>query len=252
MQFKCGRVHINIPLKKISISSILQSSLLEQELERDEIYKVTWEEKNDWLPYLKDDVLSTAFKLARYSKGVEEINGFGMKRSITLPSLANTCFNSLRDENDEPMYTYNDENMRYIVRQSIKGGRCGSFNQYYKSTNLDEIFKNISKKLDVNVSICEFLNKYFEYTSNPRKTLEDEYESQFEDNRDIKQNEKSKHFNDKLSKLPMHEKLLKLNLDNVVVDFDASSLYPSALWGENLLYPKIETGIAFKPHMNNV
>ena len=32
--------------------------------------------------------------------------------------------------------------------------------------------------------------------------------------------------------------------------FDATSLYPSAMWDENSVYPKIETGLAFKPHMN--
>ena len=34
------------------------------------------------------------------------------------------------------------------------------------------------------------------------------------------------------------------------MDFDATSLYPSATWDENSVYPKIETGFAFKPHMN--
>ena len=34
------------------------------------------------------------------------------------------------------------------------------------------------------------------------------------------------------------------------MDFDATSLYPSAMWDENSVYPKIETGFAFKPHMN--
>ena len=36
------------------------------------------------------------------------------------------------------------------------------------------------------------------------------------------------------------------------MDFDATSLYPSAMWDENSVYPKIESGFAFKPHMNNV
>ena len=36
------------------------------------------------------------------------------------------------------------------------------------------------------------------------------------------------------------------------MDFDATSLYPSAMWDENGVYLKIETGFAFKPHMNNV
>ena len=34
------------------------------------------------------------------------------------------------------------------------------------------------------------------------------------------------------------------------MDYDATSLYPSAMWDENSVYPKIETGFAFKPHMN--
>ena len=34
------------------------------------------------------------------------------------------------------------------------------------------------------------------------------------------------------------------------MDFDATSLYPSAMWDENSVYPKIEPGFAFKNHMN--
>ena len=64
---------------------------------------------------------------------MQELIGFGMKNRITLPSLANKYFNSLRDENDEPFYTYTDPFMRHFVKQSIKRGRCSALNQYYKS-----------------------------------------------------------------------------------------------------------------------
>ena len=47
--------------------------------------------------------------------------GFGIKNNLTLPCLGNKCLNSLRDENDEAIYIYNDEYMRYFVRQRIKG-----------------------------------------------------------------------------------------------------------------------------------
>ena len=43
--FRCARVHINIPLKRIGNSYKLQRRLLEQELKHDEIYEDTWEEK---------------------------------------------------------------------------------------------------------------------------------------------------------------------------------------------------------------
>ena len=37
-----------------------------------------------------------------------------------------------------------------------------------------------------------------------------------------------------------------------MMDFDASSLYPSAMWVENSVYPKIETAFASEPHMKNI
>ena len=60
---------------------------------------------------------------------MEEITGFGMENKLTLPSLANKYFKSLRDDNDETIYTYNDELMRYFVGQPIKAGRCSASNQ---------------------------------------------------------------------------------------------------------------------------
>ena len=36
------------------------------------------------------------------------------------------------------------------------------------------------------------------------------------------------------------------------MDYDATSLYFSAMWVEKSVYPKKETGFAFKPDMNGV
>ena len=59
----------------------------EKELEH---YEDTWEEKeNEWLHYIKNDVLSSAFCYAKYTMGMEELTQFGMKNTSTLPSLAN-------------------------------------------------------------------------------------------------------------------------------------------------------------------
>ena len=56
--FRCGRVHINKSLKKIGESYKLLESLLKKELEHDELFEDTWEAReNEWLPYLKNDVL---------------------------------------------------------------------------------------------------------------------------------------------------------------------------------------------------
>ena len=69
-------------------------------MEHDEIYEDTWETKEkEWLPYVKNEVISTAFCYARCIKVMEELTNFSMKNSLTLLSLANQFFNSLRDEN---------------------------------------------------------------------------------------------------------------------------------------------------------
>ena len=54
VNFRCGRVHIFKILKKIGEISIFQESSLKKELEHDEIFEDTLEErKNEWLPYVK-------------------------------------------------------------------------------------------------------------------------------------------------------------------------------------------------------
>ena len=37
-----------------------------------------------------------------------------------------------------------------------------------------------------------------------------------------------------------------------MMDFDGNSLYPSAMWDEKPVYPKIEGGLAFALHMKDV
>ena len=66
---------------------------------------------------------------ARLCKAMEELTGFPMKGCLSAPGLRWKYFISMRDENDEPIYTYNDKDMRWFVRQSIKGGPVCAFNQ---------------------------------------------------------------------------------------------------------------------------
>ena len=144
----------------------LQWCLFKQEFEHDEIYEDKWEEKeNERIPCLRNDVLSTAFSYARYTMAMEELTGFGMNFSTTLPSLASKYFNTLRDEKDEQIYTYTDPFLRHFVRQSIKGARCTALNQWYKSNISDGKFNIISKEIDCNAKKCDHLDKIFEYTN---------------------------------------------------------------------------------------
>ena len=142
--------------------------------------------------------------------------------------------------------------MRNFVRKAIKGGRCNAFNQHYKSEISGEVFNIISKELNVNGNICEILEKYFEFLNNHEKQYSKEFDSKYDDYRNIDQREKEKYVNRKLNMLSIHKELSKLDLNKTQMDFDATPLYPSAMWDEKSVYPKIETGFAFKPHMNEV
>ena len=142
--------------------------------------------------------------------------------------------------------------MRNFVRKAIKGGRCKAFNQHYKSEISDEVFKIFSKELNVNGNICDLLEKYFDFLNKNEKQIAKEFDSKNDDYRDIDQNEKGKYVNRKFNMLPSHKELSKLDSIKIQMDFDATSLYSSAMWDEKNVYPKIETGFAFKPHMIDV
>ena len=94
---------------------------------------------------------------------MEEITGFSMKDCLSLPGLRWKYFNSLRTEEDEPIYTYNDKYMRWFVRQSIKRGRVCAFNQYYDSKICGDISKIISKELNVKGNIYDKVEAYLSY-----------------------------------------------------------------------------------------
>ena len=162
--FRCGMTHLTYSLKKIGKTFELQKEILKTEMDYDEIDENNCMKNKDvWLPYVKNDVLCTVFSYARYSKAMEEFTGFSMKDCVSLPGLGWKYFNSLRIEEDEPIYTYNDKYMRWFVRQSIKRGRVCDFNQYYISKACDDILKIISEDLNVKEVIYDIIEAYLKY-----------------------------------------------------------------------------------------
>ena len=86
--FRCGTVHIKNSLKKIGISYKLQPLVLKQEMKHDEIYEGLWEvRENEWLPYVKNDVKSTACCYAIY-KGYGRINNFWYEKQFNFTKLS--------------------------------------------------------------------------------------------------------------------------------------------------------------------
>ena len=141
--------------------------------------------------------------------------------------------------------------MRHFVRQAAYGGRVCSFNQYYKSIHCNDILNIISKKLKFEGNTYEIIEAYMKYKNEHFKIFEKEYEDRFNDYRDENIEEKEKYINQKLSDLPIHQLINQLKIIELLWDFDCVSLYPSAMWDKNSIYPKIETGYAFTPDMND-
>ena len=84
------------------------------------------------------------------------------------------------------------------------------------------------------------------------KTMCKEFDSKYENYRDLSQKGKIDYINNNLNMLPFHKELSKLNINKTQMDFDATSLYPSAMWDKKSVYLKIETGFAFEPQMTDV
>ena len=75
--------------------------------------------------------------------------------------------------------------MRWFVRQSIKGGGCTAFKQFYKSNKAENVFEIISRELNVQGIICEIVEAYIKYVNDFKKQLEKQNDSIFKDYRNI-------------------------------------------------------------------
>ena len=66
LHFRCGMTHLNYSLEKLGKTFKLQKDLLKAEMNHDDINGDNYKNKTDeWLLYVKNDVLCTAFSYAR-------------------------------------------------------------------------------------------------------------------------------------------------------------------------------------------
>ena len=82
------------------------------------------------------------------------------------------------------------------------------------------------------------------------KVFEKEYESKFNDCRKKNVDEEENYINEKLGGLPIHSLIKQIKLFELLWDFDAVTLYPSAIWDEKSNHCRIETGYAYTEDMN--
>ena len=57
--------------------------------------------------------------------------------------------------------------------------------------------------------------------------------------------------NEKLGEFANRQPLKQTNFKELLIDYGAVSLYPSAMWDKKTIYPKIETRYAFSEDMND-
>ena len=102
--FGCGKTHLNYSFENLGKTFKLKKELIKTEMNRDEIYAANWRDKKDeWVEYVKKDVLCTAFSYARNSKAMEVVSWFSVKDCLSLTGLGWKYFDSLRTEEDEPI-----------------------------------------------------------------------------------------------------------------------------------------------------
>ena len=214
---RCGMIHLNYSLKKLGKTFKLQKGLLKTEMNHDEIDENNYKDKKlEWLDYIEYDVLCTVFRYARSRKALEEISGYSMNDCLSLPGLGWKYFNSLRTEGDQVIYTYNDKYMKWFVCHSIKGGQGFAFNQFFKSKNCDDISKIISGELNVRGIIYDIIDAYLNFKNKHLKFYKKEYENQFNDCRDVDENEKQKYIIEKLSQLSIHQLIKQIKIDELL------------------------------------
>ena len=75
--------------------------------------------------------------------------------------------------------------------------------------------------------------------------------TKFKGYRDIDEEDMNIYINEKIGEFPIHKLLQEIGLNDLLWDFDAVSLYPSAMSDEKSIYRRIETGYAFTTNMND-
>ena len=221
-------------------------------MNHDEFDYKNYKHKNDeWLDYVENEVFCTAFRYARYCRSMEEITAFSMEGCLSPPGLGWKYFNGLRDENDEPIYTYNDNYMRWLVHQSRKGGRVCVFSQYYKGKICDDVLIILSEEVKVEGNVDDIKEAYMKYENEHWKIFKEEYESKFFDYRDIDEEEMINYINKNLGEFPIHKLFQQLTFNNLLWDFDGNKIYPSAMSDPKSFYPRKETGYTYTEDMND-
>ena len=207
--FRCSFNHIKSSLKGMCNSFKLPKNLRKMDYDIGNITKENYLEKqSEWEPYLRLDVISLACVIAKYNKIMKDLCGQNMETNISSPSL--TFKGWLKDNIPKlEINSFTHPYTRWFIRKSIKGGRVSANINYFRSDILKDVGKILKRSSGLKTnSILELMEWYNEQTCEDKKQIADE--------------------------------LSKLSKDDILLDFDATSLYPSAMADKESEYPKGE------------
>ena len=77
------------------------------------------------------------------------------------------------------------------------------------------------------------------------------YESKFNDYRDIDEEEMNNYINKNIGEFLIHKPIQELSLNDLLWDYDAVSVYPSAVRYPESNYPRKKTGYLYTKDMND-
>ena len=101
------------------------------------------------------------------------------------------------------------------------------------------MFETISDEVKVTGNKYEIIETYSKYIKEFKSKYEAEYLMNYIDYKQVNQKDKEKYINEKLSESYISKKLQTLNRDDLLMAFDATSLYPSAMYDGKSVYPKV-------------
>jgi hypothetical protein len=266
--FRCSMQHLRQSLKKLGESFKIPKNLRKLELDHDGITLKNYAEKQEECqPYLKKDLISHGCVILKYSKIMMDLVGQNMSSCITSSSLTlKGWYNHYMNENPEnKIHTHTDKYIRWFIRKSVFGGRVFATRKEFRS----QLWRNIRKILieyrsagtkhtKMKKAIASLMKWYREEIMKPAiDVLEKESGISDSDNEKelekllewcynkaehtILQNENVSRFleiRNKIKALPKMD-------DDFLMAFDATSLYPSAMWDSASEFPDSTSARAF-------
>ena len=215
ISLRCTMQHVNTKLSKWGESFNIPENLRKINFEITKINKDNYKEKeNEWLPYLKNDVLSLACCMMLYNEMMIDISNLNMQTSLSLPGLTFSSWMNKMNKKEEKIYSSADKYTRYFIRKSVKGGRvAANIRKFDSSLKIKKILK---KYLGDENDIIKIISKYNEIDKN------------------------SEMFRN------LTNELKEIDKKNMMTALDVNSLYPSAMSDLNSEYPRMESVRKFK------